>query len=370
DVRTGTGELVRSGGGLPGFVVLAYVAVTVLVAVDQRWRARDLLLGLGSAIIPYLTVPFERSAHRRGLLGESWRLREETGRTAPERVVSLALRRPLPAALVTLVVLVIVFSLLLMAGPPTQWFSCAAELSAATPPRLVDSSGAVPPLRLRRVQVLHAAGPPPPAAARRGPGTGRIAAGSVPRTRHPVGAAAARPRGRVPRPRQDGRRRHRRGPGADAARSGRRHRPVRLPPVPRRGRGGARGGEGPDPPRPGPALRRRPTPRGDQERAGHRVTGRAASAAPGAAQRAGAGPPPRAPAAAARGAPLAHRGEREHPPRAHHRRRGRAGDPPRGRRHDPGAHRGRHPVRPPAVLPPDQHRRRRPAVPAGGGLGP
>ena len=32
-------------------------------------------------------------------------------------------RRPLPAALVTLVVLVIVFSLLLMAGPPTQWFS-------------------------------------------------------------------------------------------------------------------------------------------------------------------------------------------------------------------------------------------------------
>src|SRR5699024_1154027 len=118
-----TEVLVRIGGGLHGFVFLAYVVVTVLVAVDQRWRARDLLLGLGSAIIPYLTVPFERSAHRRGLLGESWRLREETGRTAPARVVSLALRRPLPAALVTLVVLVIVFSLLLMAGPPTQWFS-------------------------------------------------------------------------------------------------------------------------------------------------------------------------------------------------------------------------------------------------------
>ena len=118
-----TEVLVRIGGGLHGFVFLAYVVVTVLVAVDQRWRARDLLLGLGSAIIPYLTVPFERSAHRRGLLGESWRLREETGRTAPERVVSLALRRPLPAALVTLVVLVIVFSLLLMAGPPGEWFS-------------------------------------------------------------------------------------------------------------------------------------------------------------------------------------------------------------------------------------------------------
>ena len=118
-----TDALVRIGGGLHGFVFLAYVVVTVLVAIDQRWSLRDLLLGVGSAVIPYLTVPFERSAHRRGLLGESWRLRTESGRTAPERLVSLALRRPLPAALITVVVLALVFSGLLMAGPPTQWFS-------------------------------------------------------------------------------------------------------------------------------------------------------------------------------------------------------------------------------------------------------
>ncbi|AXK46947.1 DUF3817 domain-containing protein [Brachybacterium saurashtrense] len=118
-----TDVMVRIGGGLHGFVFLAYVVVTVLVAVDQRWRARDLLAGIGSAIVPYLTVPFELSAQRRGLLGASWRLREEPGRSAPERLIGLALRRPVPAALIALVGVAVVFTLLLQAGPPTEWFA-------------------------------------------------------------------------------------------------------------------------------------------------------------------------------------------------------------------------------------------------------
>jgi len=115
--------LVRIGGGLHGFVFLSYLVVTVLVAVDQRWKLTDLLLGIGSALIPYLTVPFERSAERRGLLGDRWRLREEPARTAPEKVVGLALRRPLPAALIAIVGVAVVFSILLSLGPPTEWFS-------------------------------------------------------------------------------------------------------------------------------------------------------------------------------------------------------------------------------------------------------
>jgi len=114
---------VRIGGGIHGFVFLSYVVVTVLVAIDQRWKAGDLIMGLGSAFIPYLTVPFERSAERRGMLGQSWRLREEDGRTLPEKVAGFALRYPLPSSLVTIVVLAIVFTLLLQAGPPTEWFS-------------------------------------------------------------------------------------------------------------------------------------------------------------------------------------------------------------------------------------------------------
>ncbi|WP_394216611.1 DUF3817 domain-containing protein [Brachybacterium vulturis] len=122
-VLQSTELLVRIGGGLHGFTFLSYVVVTVLVAVDQHWRMKDLLLGIGSAVIPYLTVPFERSAERRGLLGETWRLRTEKGRTAPARVVGLALRHPLPAALIAIVGVAIVFSILLSLGPPTEWFA-------------------------------------------------------------------------------------------------------------------------------------------------------------------------------------------------------------------------------------------------------
>ena len=71
---------VRIGGSLHGFVFLSYVVVTVLVAVDQRWSLGRLAMGLGSALVPYLTVPFERWAHRKGMLGDSWRLREDAPR--------------------------------------------------------------------------------------------------------------------------------------------------------------------------------------------------------------------------------------------------------------------------------------------------
>ena len=55
----GLGELgVRVGGGVHGFVFLAYCVVTVLVAVDQRWRAGHLLVGLASAVVPIMLMGF------------------------------------------------------------------------------------------------------------------------------------------------------------------------------------------------------------------------------------------------------------------------------------------------------------------------
>lgn len=120
----GLGELgVRVGGGVHGFVFLAYCVVTVLVAVDQRWRARHLLVGLASAVVPYATVPFERWADRRGLLEESWRLRREPADGPVQKLVAASLRRPVPAAAAALALIAIVFAGLLAAGPPTQWFS-------------------------------------------------------------------------------------------------------------------------------------------------------------------------------------------------------------------------------------------------------
>lgn len=114
---------VRIGGGLHGFVFLGYCLVTVLVAVDQRWPVRELLLGLGSAVVPYLTVPFERRALRRGLLGERWRLRDERPSGPIDGIVAVVVRRPVPAVIGGLIVVTIVFLLLLAAGPPTEWFA-------------------------------------------------------------------------------------------------------------------------------------------------------------------------------------------------------------------------------------------------------
>lgn len=116
-----TEVLVRVGGGAHGFVFLSYCVTTVLIAVDRRWSLGRLAAGLGSAVVPFLTIPFERSVERAGLLGERWRLLEEQPSGLGERPVARALRSPVHAGVLTLVVLAVVFSGLLLLGPPTEW---------------------------------------------------------------------------------------------------------------------------------------------------------------------------------------------------------------------------------------------------------
>ncbi len=121
---TGTTEVgVRIGGGVHGFVFLAYCVTTVLIGVDHRWSPGRVAAGLGSAVVPYLTLPFERSAEKAGLLAGDWRLVTDRPRGPLELVAAWALRGPVLAAVVTLVVLVAVFSGLLLVGPPTEWGS-------------------------------------------------------------------------------------------------------------------------------------------------------------------------------------------------------------------------------------------------------
>lgn len=112
---------VRIGGGIHGFVFLSYAVVVVLVGLDQQWRPLTIALGLGSAVIPYATIPFELHAQRRGLLGDQWRLRTQPPASALDRLVALVLAHPLVSALVAVIGVAAVFSVLLMAGPPTQW---------------------------------------------------------------------------------------------------------------------------------------------------------------------------------------------------------------------------------------------------------
>lgn len=106
-------------GGIHGFVFLAYCVVTVVVGVDQRWRARTILAGLASAVPPFVTIPFQRWVRRQGLAGERWRLREgAAARTVPERALATVLARPVASALVGLAAVSVVFAVLLRLGPP------------------------------------------------------------------------------------------------------------------------------------------------------------------------------------------------------------------------------------------------------------
>ncbi|WP_298749765.1 DUF3817 domain-containing protein [uncultured Serinicoccus sp.] len=110
---------VSIAGPVHGFVFLAYCVVVVVVALDQRWGPKTLVLGLFSAVPPFVTIPFEQSVRRRGLAGPTWRLRERAAaRTLPERALHAVLQRPLLWAVVALLAVTVVFVVLLRLGPP------------------------------------------------------------------------------------------------------------------------------------------------------------------------------------------------------------------------------------------------------------
>ncbi|NNM47201.1 DUF3817 domain-containing protein [Knoellia koreensis] len=118
---TRTTELgVRIFGMAHGVVFIAYCLAVLFVAVNQRWSARIVLLGLVSAVPPFMTVWFDRYAERRGLLAGGWRLVAggETPRSAPERVQAWMLRRPGLAVVVAVVAVAALTGLALAVGPP------------------------------------------------------------------------------------------------------------------------------------------------------------------------------------------------------------------------------------------------------------
>ncbi|GAA4366045.1 DUF3817 domain-containing protein [Paeniglutamicibacter cryotolerans] len=115
-----TDALVRVFGLIHGIVFISYCIVTCFVWVNQRWSFGRGVAGLFSAIIPFATLPFERSAAKHGLLEGGWRL--APGGEAPvsfiEKVQALCLRRPLLAGVVGLVAVAAITTVLLIIGPP------------------------------------------------------------------------------------------------------------------------------------------------------------------------------------------------------------------------------------------------------------
>lgn len=118
---TTTTELgVQVFGMVHGVVFIAYCLTTVFVAVNQRWSARVTLLGLVSAVPPFMTVWFDRWAQRRSLLEGGWRLGHggEAPRSLPEKVQARMLARPVAAVAVALLAVAALTAVALLVGPP------------------------------------------------------------------------------------------------------------------------------------------------------------------------------------------------------------------------------------------------------------
>ncbi|WP_392508856.1 DUF3817 domain-containing protein [Naumannella halotolerans] len=106
---------VRIGGGLHGFVFIAFVAVLIFVAGNQRWKPLTILLGLVSSIIPFATVVFDLVAERRGLLDGGW---DTDSPAIVGRFRASAVAHPIRAALRALAAVTVIFAVMLIIGPP------------------------------------------------------------------------------------------------------------------------------------------------------------------------------------------------------------------------------------------------------------
>lgn len=107
-------------GSLHGFIFLCYGASTIFVWINERWRAWVGTVGLITTLIPFATLPFELTIDRRGLLSKKWRLGEggDTPHNFFEHVQAWILRHPVFSVIAVLALIVIVFTVLLILGPP------------------------------------------------------------------------------------------------------------------------------------------------------------------------------------------------------------------------------------------------------------
>ncbi|UPL13889.1 DUF3817 domain-containing protein [Microbacterium galbinum] len=115
------GIVVTIGGGIHGFVFLAYGATALLVAVNQRWHVGVAILAVASAVVPYATIPMEIWLHRTGRLAGAWRLEatdDPRDRRWYDRLMRWFLRRPVVLVLLLAVAIVALYMILLIAGPP------------------------------------------------------------------------------------------------------------------------------------------------------------------------------------------------------------------------------------------------------------
>lgn len=117
-------ELFTLFGGTHGLTFLGYGVVAALVGVNQRWHLAKIVLGIGLAIVPFATFPFERALSRTKSLEGPWR----TEKTSDPRdanwfdgLFRWFIARPLVLLLALASTVAVIFVTLLWLGPPTEW---------------------------------------------------------------------------------------------------------------------------------------------------------------------------------------------------------------------------------------------------------
>lgn len=118
-----TPAVVPITGGIHGFGFLLFCVSTVIVWINNKWSFGRGFTGLIMAVIPFATIPFERATDRAGLLQADWRFlppAAEEPANVFERILAWYTQKPLLAALVTLIGLVVVFLVLLNLGSPLE----------------------------------------------------------------------------------------------------------------------------------------------------------------------------------------------------------------------------------------------------------
>ena len=112
---------VTIAGAIHGFVFLSYGATAVLLALHQRWTIWPTVAAIGSAIVPYATIPTEIWLARSGRLAGAWRLEEvadPVDRRWYDGLLRWFLRRPWVLGLLILLAVAALFTVLLLIGPP------------------------------------------------------------------------------------------------------------------------------------------------------------------------------------------------------------------------------------------------------------
>ncbi len=112
-------------GSIHGAMFLSYCTVSVIVGVNQRWKFGRIASAVALAIVPFATVPFDRSLMKRGSLEGRWRTTDQgvpSDKGWFDRLFRWFIARPLILIATLLLALAALFSFLLFLGSPTEWF--------------------------------------------------------------------------------------------------------------------------------------------------------------------------------------------------------------------------------------------------------